>query len=121
MFGRKRTIPRYDGEPFPRAAPDLASDAELQLPPQPHSVQGNGAQNVPIPYRDYAKSPVGQLAMLPLQSPAGWPENPQASGGRPIYPVRVEVGVQSVTPQPDGRRIARPMPSTARDETEVIR
>jgi hypothetical protein len=59
---------------------------------------------------------------LPRQNLAnGW-EVAQAGAGRTIIPARLGLpGDQSLTVMPDGRIIARPMPTSAVDASAVIR
>lgn len=58
---------------------------------------------------------------LPLQNLANGQVTPQAGGGRPVIPAYLAVApIQSITPMPDGRAIARPLPNAAGDQRQVI-
>lgn len=46
---------------------------------------------------------------------------PQAGAGRLIFQPRLVFGDQSLTPEPDRRIIARPMPTSGQDARQVIR
>ena len=56
-----------------------------------------------------------------VQNPTMGAEVKQSGSGRAFIAPGLTFPVQSPTPEPDRRRIARPMPSTARDQTEVVR
>lgn len=112
---------RYNGEPVPRPAPDVADELSRPLVVGGSSVTGTGALDIPIPSLPFSRSMFGTLLEVPAQDLDIGMEIPQASAGRPIVSARLTFPDQSDTPEPDRRRIARPMPSAARDEGQVIR
>ena len=112
---------RYASEEIPRPDADLADGLARLSPSTGTTTTGTGALDIPIPSAPYHRAPLGTLVETDVQDLAIGAEVPQAGAGRPFVRPALTFGEQSVTPQPDGRRIARPMPSTARDEAEVIR
>jgi hypothetical protein len=112
---------RYEGEPVPRPAPDLSDDLIESSPVTGAASVGTGALDIPIPSMPYNRPTFGVGLTVAPQDLAIGVEIPQASAGRPFIRPGLSVGVQGGTPEPDRRRIARPMPTAARDETEVIR
>jgi len=83
----------------------------------------------PLPYNDPAKQaqyvsrqPLGFPLTLPVQNLANGFVIPQAGAGRAITPAVLGIAPnQSFTQMPDGRIIARPMPTSAVDQRQVIR
>lgn len=69
-----------------------------------------------------ARRPVRFPLTFPVQN-AGLGVNGRQSGaGRPIIPARLSMPIdQSVTPMPDGRIIARPMPTAGVDARQVVK
>lgn len=68
----------------------------------------------------YHRAPFGiGLTIAPQQSNMG-AEVKQAGAGRAYLPAGLTFPEQSTTPLPDGRRIARPMPTAATDDSQVI-
>lgn len=94
----------------PQATPTPPGTGDLN---QPERQQGSSMQ--------YHRPPIGTLVDTTVQNLGIGAEVKQAGAGRAFIPGGLAFPVQSDTPIPDGRRIARPMPSTARDEAEVIR
>lgn len=113
----------YIGEPVPRPAPDTAEPMLTRVVEvDAGDVTGSpGAMDQPIPSLPYHRSPFGTLMTEPPQDLAIGTEVHQAGHGRAVIPARLALPDQSVTPQPDGRRINRPMPSAGYDEAAVIR
>lgn len=110
---------RYEGEPTPRPAPDV-SDELVALAPGPAG-QGTGALDVPIPSMPVSRPAMRYPLSFPGQDVGIGVEVHQAGAGRPLIPARLVFPVQSPNPIPDGRRIARPMPSGPVDGDQVIR
>lgn len=111
----------YAGEPVPRPSPDTTDELDAVRPVTGADTVGTGALDIPIASLPYNRAPFGVgLSVAPQDTELGV-EVPQASAGRPFIRPRLGLGVQDGAPIPDGRRIARPMPSAARDEAQVIR
>lgn len=112
----------YAGEPVPRPAPDTRDELVQVAPVHGGNVTSSpGSMDEPIPSLPYHRAPFGVAMDLDVQDLDLGMEIPQASAGRPIIPARLQFPEQSMTPEPDRRRIARPMPTAARDADEVIR
>lgn len=124
MFGRSRS--RYVGEPVPSERQSASTDELAHLPTLDGTdATGTGVLGVPERNRgasiDYHRAPIGVVLTLPPQDPGIGAELHQAGRGRAHVPARLAFPVQSPTPEPDRRRIARPMPTASRDDAEVIR
>lgn len=69
----------------------------------------------------YHRPPIGGGLLLDVQAPTMGAEVKQSGAGRAFITPALTFPEQSPTPEPDRRRIARPMPTMARDQVEVIR
>jgi hypothetical protein len=103
-----------------------ASSDELVTPPRPTSTPpGTAELGEPEQQqgssRQYHRAPFGSLVAPAVQSVGIGQEVKQSGSGRAFIPAGLAFPEQSDTPMPDGRRIARPMPSVSRDDIEVIR
>ena len=116
---------RYQGEPVPGERRATHAD-ELVDPPAP---SGNPPRTGELgepeqqrgPSSQYHRPPLGGLVSADVQSVGLGGEVKQAGAGRAFVPAALTFPVQSDTPEPDRRRIARPMPTMSRDAVEVIR
>lgn len=101
------------------------SDELVDAPPATPTPPATGDLNQPErqlgPSMQYHRPPIGQLVDTFVQDLGIGAEVKQSGAGRAFLPAPLAFPVQSDTPMPDGRRIARPMPSVARDQAEVIR
>lgn len=116
---------RYYDEPVPterRAAhadelrPGVAPDATPPAVPElgePEQQRGGSLT--------YHRPPIGALLRTDQQDPDLGAEVKQSGAGRAFITPGLTFPEQSPTPEPDHRRIARPMPTMARDQVEVIR
>lgn len=116
---------RYQSEPVPSVTRSTHTD-ELVDPPAPTSTPpGTGELGEPEEQRggsrQYHRPPVGGLLSADIQSVGLGAEVKQSGAGRAFVPGGLSFPVQSDTPMPDHRRIARPMPTVSRDDTDVIR
>ena len=111
----------YAGEPVPRPSPDTRDSLAEVAPIEHGNVTGTGTLDIPIASMPYHRPSFGTMLSAAPQDLDLGIEVPQAGSGRPFIPARLTFPNQSLTPVPDGRRIARPMPTAARDETQVIR
>lgn len=68
----------------------------------------------------YNRPQIGVLLRTFVQDARMGAEVKQSGAGRAFIPAGLSLPVQSDTPMPDGRRIARPMPSVNRDDLQVI-
>ena len=99
---------RKSDAPRPSApAPALAGDPQTNDPAE----QAQWPQRAPMLYH----------LCFPSQNYRNGIEVKQAGAGRIIMPAALAFDVQSMTPEPDRRIIARPMPTAAVDERQVIR
>ncbi len=110
----------YVGEPVERPTP-VIDDGLGQLAPLRGDRPATGAENIPIPSLPDHRAPFGALVGTFVQDTRLGVEVKQSGAGRALINPGLHLPVQSLTEQPDGRRIARPMPTAARDENEVIR
>jgi hypothetical protein len=97
-------VPQPPSGPTPVGTPELG---------EPEQQQGSSMQ--------YNRPQFGSLLRPAVQSVGMGQEVKQSGSGRAFIPAGLAFPVQSDTPMPDGRRIARPMPSVSRDDIEVIR
>ncbi len=68
------------------------------------------------------RQPLRYPLTFPVQNPGLGVNGRQAGAGRPIIPGGLTIApAQSVTPMPDGRIIARPMPTAGVDARQVVR
>lgn len=87
---------------------------------------GTGALNVPdagTPGHNrmqYDRRQFGVGLTIPPQSVGMGAESKQSGSGRAHIPATLALPEQSPTPIPDGRRIARPMPTAAFDDGQAI-
>ena len=133
MFGRDKDPappPQIVHDPGVFVAPLdslVGADADelVELPEATPTAPGTGALSQPERQQgssmQYHRPPIGQLVTTFVQDVGIGAEVKQAGAGRAFIGAGLAFPVQSDTPMPDGRRIARPMPTAARDESEVIR
>lgn len=69
----------------------------------------------------YHRPPIGGGVMTDVQVPTMGAEVKQSGAGRAFITPGLTFPEQSPTAEPDRRRIARPMPTMARDQVEVVR
>lgn len=106
--------------------PRATHSDELVDPPAPTSTPpGTAELGEPEQQRgssqQYHRAPFGSLVSADVQSVGIGQEVKQSGAGRAFVPAGLTFPVQSDTPMPDHRRIARPMPTVSRDDIEVIR
>jgi len=113
---------RYTDEPVPSVLRGT-SDDNLRAPGHVDSTSttGSGPNGIPIPSQPDHRAPLGTGLTVAHQSPMMGAEVKMSGAGRAFIPPTLSLPVQSPTPEPDRRRIARPMPTQARDQVEVIR
>lgn len=99
---RKRDAPR-----LPASSPALAGDPQTNDPAEQSRWTPRPPMLFPLTF--------------PVQDARIGLEVKQAGAGRVILQPSLTFDVQSMTPEPDRRIIARPMPSSAVDERQVIR
>ncbi len=102
-----------------------ASSDELVIPPQssptaPGTAELGAPEQQQGSSRHYHRPPIGGLLTTARQDVGIGAEVKQSGAGRAFIPGGLTFPEQSDTPMPDGRRIARPMPTAARDAVEVI-
>lgn len=107
---------------FVRALRWRRSDAP-RPPANPSGIAGDPQTNDPAEQARWPQRVLLGLTHLTFQSQnvANGCEVKQAGAGRPIFLPVLTFDVQSLTPEPDRRIIARPMPTSAVDERQVIR
>lgn len=69
----------------------------------------------------YHRPPIGTGVGTDVQNLGNGAEVKQSGAGRAFIAPGLTFPEQSPTPEPDHRRIARPMPTMARDQAEVVR
>ena len=69
----------------------------------------------------YHRAPIGRGVGTDVQALTLGAEVKQSGAGRAFIAPGLTFPEQSPTPEPDRRRIARPMPTMARDQAEVVR
>lgn len=116
---------RYKTEPVPSERRTASTDELVEVAEATSTRPGTGELGEPEEQRGdsirYHRTPIGRLVEVDRQLIGLGAEVKQAGAGRAFIPAGLTFPEQSVTPQPDHRRIARPMPSVSLDDTQVIR
>lgn len=100
---------------------DTLADPPASTPTRPASGEPNDPDVQTGTSMRYHRAPFGKLLDPFVQDLRIGAEVKQSGAGRAFIPAGMTFPVQSDTPMPDGRRIARPLPSVSRDDIEVIR
>lgn len=115
---------RYHGAPVDDVRTGVADDTLTNTVSAGAAPTGTGALTRPETNRgaslDYHRPPLGTGLTTPPQHVIGV-EVKQSGAGRAHVRPELQLPEQSPTPIPDGRRIARPMPTAAYDADQVIR